>query len=62
MRVDISNSTDISNVIFELYGVQIKNTIGGITTDSRNLMKVIYISPLKEKIMTGIIILTKWTL
>ena len=38
MRVDISNSTDISNVIFELYGVQIKNTIGGITTDSRNLM------------------------
>ena len=38
MRVDISNSTDISNVIFELYGVQIKNKIGGITTDSRNLM------------------------
>ena len=38
MRIDISNSTDISNVIFELYGVQIKNTIGGITTDSRNLM------------------------
>ena len=38
MRIDISNSTDISNVIFELYGVQIKNTVGGITTDSRNLM------------------------
>ena len=38
MRVDISNSTEISNVIFELYGVQIKNTIRGITTDSRNLM------------------------
>ena len=38
MRVDISNSADISNVIFELYGVQIKNTIGGITTDSRNLV------------------------
>ena len=38
MRVDISNSTDISNVIFDLYGVQIKNTIRGITTDSRNLM------------------------
>ena len=38
MRIDISNSTDISDVIFELYGVQIKNTIGGITTDSRNLM------------------------
>ena len=38
MRVDISNSTDISNIIFELYGVQIKNTIRGITTDSRNLM------------------------
>ena len=38
MRVNISNSTDISNVIFELYGVQIKDTVGGITTDSRNLM------------------------
>ena len=38
MRIDISNSTDIFNIIFELYGVQIKNTIGGITTDSRNLM------------------------
>ena len=62
MRVDISNSTEISNVIFELYGVQIKNTIKGITTDSRNLIMVIYISPLKEKIMTDIIILTKWTL
>ena len=39
MRIDISNSTDISYVIFDLYGVQIKNTIGGITTDSRILMK-----------------------
>ena len=39
MRIDISNSTDISNVILELYGVQIKNTIKGITTDSRNLSK-----------------------
>ena len=39
MRVNISNSTDISNVIFELYGIEIKNTIGGITTDSRNLTK-----------------------
>ena len=39
MRIDISNSTDISNVIFELYGIQIKNTAGGITTDSRNLIE-----------------------
>ena len=39
MRVDISNSTDISNIIFDLYGIQIQKTIGGITTDSRNLMK-----------------------
>ena len=39
MRIDISNSTDISNVIFELYGIQVKNTAGGITTDSRNLIE-----------------------
>ena len=39
MRVDISNSTDISNIIFDLYGVKIKNTIRGISKDSRNLME-----------------------
>ena len=50
MRIDISNSTDISNIIFDLYGIQIQNTIGGITTDSRNLMKGdIYIAIKGEK-------------
>ena len=39
MRVDITNSTYISNIIFDLYGVKIKNTIRGISTDSRNLLK-----------------------
>ena len=39
MRVDITNSTYISNIIFDLYGVEIKSTIKGISTDSRNLMK-----------------------
>ena len=39
MRVDITNSTYISNIIFDLYGVEIKNTIRGISTDSRNLLE-----------------------
>ena len=39
MRVDITNSTYVSNIIFDLYGVEIKSTIKGISTDSRNLMK-----------------------
>tara|TARA_B100001564_G_C20667785_1_gene684620 strand:+ start:1968 stop:3314 length:1347 start_codon:yes stop_codon:yes gene_type:complete len=37
MRIDVKNSTDISNIIFDLYGVEIKNAVRGITTDSRNL-------------------------
>ena len=62
MRIDISNSTDISNVIFELYGVQIKNTINGITTDSRNLMSGdIYIA-IEGENSDGHNFLTKWTL
>ena len=39
MRVDIRNSTYISNIIFDLYGVEIITTIRGISTDSRNLLK-----------------------
>ena len=39
MRVDIANSTYISKIIFDLYGVEMKNTIRGISTDSRNVLK-----------------------
>ena len=37
MRVGITNSVHISNIILDLFGVEIKNTIRGISTDSRNL-------------------------
>ena len=37
MRIDIPNSSAICSVIFDLYGIQIKNNIRGVTTDSRIL-------------------------
>ena len=53
MRINATNSTDISNIIFDLYGVEIKNTIGGITTDSRNLMAGDIYVAIKGKINDG---------
>ncbi len=38
MRINITDSTNISRIIFNLYGVEIKNPIKGITTDSRDLL------------------------
>ena len=39
VRINITNSNDLSKVIFDLYGVEIKNTITGISIDSRNLIE-----------------------
>ena len=39
MRVNITNSADVSNIIFDLYGVEIVSAIRGISTDSRNLLE-----------------------